>query len=158
MRWICTGLLYASPQEQLREQRGQNRKIWALQALINRIWPIFFCAAGLVLITHISVEVFDPRPHLKRNVRLEMGFKSRYSTQRALAIGDAKTRSFDVYTLVCYMPRTDFGLLYPLLTAQVTCCLLVTCYLLDRRQKGRWPALVLVPLTALPFARTDTGC
>ena len=28
--------------EQLREQRGQNTKLWALQALISRIWPSFF--------------------------------------------------------------------------------------------------------------------
>jgi hypothetical protein len=43
--------------EQLREQGGQNTKLWALQALISRIWPsFFFCAAGLVLINNIYVE------------------------------------------------------------------------------------------------------
>jgi hypothetical protein len=33
--------------EQLREQRGQNTKLWALQALISRIWPSFFLCCWL---------------------------------------------------------------------------------------------------------------
>jgi len=38
---------HQAPGEQLREQRGQNTKLWALQALISRIWPSFFLCCWL---------------------------------------------------------------------------------------------------------------
>jgi hypothetical protein len=48
--------------EQLREQGGRNTKLRALQALINKIGLVFFCADGLVLITRISVEFLVATP------------------------------------------------------------------------------------------------